>query len=67
MLPAGCSMQLDRLAQQTVLASLRSAIPSTRNRMLAELKSLSQSTQFLGRAPTLEEFLEETKLELEDV
>jgi superfamily II DNA or RNA helicase len=67
LLPAGCSMQLDRVAQQIVLANLKSAIPSTRNRMVTELQLLAQSTRFLRRPPTLEEFLEETKLELEDV
>jgi superfamily II DNA or RNA helicase len=67
LLPAGCSMQLDRVAQAIVLANLRTAIPTTRNRMRAELLSLAQSTRFAGRTPTLEEFLVETKLELEDI
>lgn len=67
LLPAGCSMQLDRVAQQIVLANLRTAIPGTRTRMRDELLSIAQSTRFAGRTPTLEEFLLETGLELEDV
>ncbi len=36
-LPAGCSMQLDRVATEIVLASLKSAIPSRRPAMVREL------------------------------
>jgi hypothetical protein len=35
--------------------------------MRSELLSLAQSSRFAGRTPTLEEFLVETRLELEDV
>ena len=66
-LPAGCTMQLDRVAQQVVLANLRGAIPANRNRLRDELALLARSTRFSNRAPTLKEFLEETNLELEDV
>jgi hypothetical protein len=66
-LPAGCTMQLDRVAQQVVLANLRGAISTNRNRLRDELALLATSTQFSTRAPTLEEFLKETNLELEDV
>jgi superfamily II DNA or RNA helicase/HKD family nuclease len=66
-LPAGCTIQLDRVAQDIVLSNLRSAIPNTRPRMVAELTALAQSSRFGNRHPTLEEFLQETRLELEDV
>lgn len=62
-LPAGCSMQLDRVATSIVLANLKSAIPSRRPAMVRELKALADS----GRAVSLASFLEETGLELADV
>ncbi len=67
LLPAGCSMQLDRVASQIVLESLKTAIPSRRPMMVRELRSLAESERFAGRRPTLGEFLEATGLELEDV
>lgn len=66
-LPAGCSMQLDRVATQIVLQNLRSAVPSQRPRMVAELRQLMSADRFRGRVPTLREFLSETGLELGDV
>jgi hypothetical protein len=64
-LPAGCSMQLDRVAQDIVLENLRSAIPSRRPAMVRELKALADARS--GARVTLSEFLQETRLELEDV
>jgi superfamily II DNA or RNA helicase len=66
-LPAGCSMELDRVAQEIVLSGLRNAIPRTRPRMEAELAQLAKSSRFVGRAPTLREFLQETRLDLADI
>lgn len=66
-LPAGCSMQLDRVAKDIVLANLRSAVPSPRPAMVRELRALVASDQFAGRVPTLGEFLAETRLDLVDV
>ncbi len=67
-LPAGCSMQLDRVATSIVLDNLRSAIPSRRPAMVRELKALVESRSgAAGGRPTLAEFLQETGLELEDV
>jgi hypothetical protein len=66
-LPAGCSMQLDRVATQIVLDNLKSAIPSRRPAMVRELKALADARSASGRRITLAEFLPEAGLELEDV
>ena len=66
-LPAGCSMQLDKVASKIVLENLRSAIPSARPAMVRELRALMESDRFRQRAPSLAEFLEESGLELVDV
>jgi hypothetical protein len=66
-LPAGCSMQLDRVATDIVLRNIRSAIPSRRPAMERELRALLASDQFRGRVPSLREFLDETGVELGDV
>lgn len=67
-LPAGCSMQLDRVARDIVLDNLRNAIPRRRPAMVRELQSLAASrpTGSGSRVP-LAEFLRETGLELQDV
>ena len=66
-LPAGCSMQLDKVASKIVLDNLRSAIPSARPAMVRELRALMESDRFKDRPPSLREFLNETDLELLDV
>lgn len=66
-LPAGCSMQLDRVATRIVLQSLKSAIPSRRSALERELRALLVSDRFRGRVPTLREFIEETGVEVADV
>jgi hypothetical protein len=66
-LPAGCSMQLDRVATDIVLRNIRTAIPYRRPAMERELRSLLASERFRGRVPSLREFLSETGLELGDV
>jgi len=67
-LPAGCSMQLDRVATRIVLDNIRIAIPSRRPAMTSELRAL-EASRSAANAPrvTLPEFLDETGLELEDV
>lgn len=62
-LPAGCHMELDRVASQIVLDSLRSALPSRWNEKILELRAHVAA----GFEPTLEKFLLETGLELSDV
>jgi superfamily II DNA or RNA helicase len=66
-LPAGCSMQLDRVATQIVLGNLKSAIPSRRPAMVRELMALAGARSASSRRITLPEFLQEAGLELEDV
>ncbi|MBI2213186.1 MAG: DUF3427 domain-containing protein [Acidobacteria bacterium] len=59
-LPAGCSMQLDRVARETVLRNLRESIRSGLRPMVAELRSI-------GHRVTLGEFLERAGVELDDI
>jgi hypothetical protein len=67
-LPAGCSMQLDRVAKEIVLDNLRNAIPRRRPAMVRELQSLAASRPTgAGCRIPLTEFLRETGLELQDV
>lgn len=66
-LPAGCSMQLDRVATKLVLGNIRGALPSRRPAMERELRLLLGSEEFSGRIPSLSEFLAATGLEVEDV
>jgi len=60
-LPAGCTMQLDKVAKEVVLENLRTALPSRRPAMVAELRSLGASDISLAT------FLQETGLDLGDV
>jgi superfamily II DNA or RNA helicase/HKD family nuclease len=58
-LPAGCHMELDPVAREIVLRSIKQAIPSEWRAKCEELRSLGDVT--LGK------YLQETGLELEDV
>lgn len=58
-LPNGCHMELDQVAQDIVLRSIRQAIPSDWRAKCDELRSLGNIS--------LAKYLEETGLELEDV
>jgi hypothetical protein len=62
-LPAGCHMELDRVAADIVLANLRQALPSRRPAKLEALRRLAQS----GARVTMRGFLEESGLELADI
>lgn len=62
-LPSGCNMQLDRVATERVLESIRSAIPSKWKEKANELRALATKRPGI----TLQEFLSESGLELEDV
>ncbi|NHN35738.1 DUF3427 domain-containing protein [Pseudomaricurvus alcaniphilus] len=62
-LPVGCHMELDAVATQTVLESLRSALPIGWNQKVQELRSLIAS----GFKPSMSTFLEESGLELTDI
>ena len=59
-LPAGCSMQLDRVARDTVLRNLRKSIRSGIRPLVAELRAI-------GKRITLAEFLEQASIEPDDI
>lgn len=56
-LPAGCSMQLDRVARDLILDNLKRALGTRFAPLIAELRSLGPTT-------TLSDFLKDTGLEL---
>ncbi len=58
-LPAGCHLELDSVAQEVVLRSIRDAIPTAWRDRCAELRALGDVT--------LAEYLHETALEIEDI
>jgi superfamily II DNA or RNA helicase/HKD family nuclease len=62
-LPAGCHMQLDRVAQDIVLRSIRESIPSGWTARVDELRRVSSEVSPL----TLSAFLERSGLDIEDV
>jgi superfamily II DNA or RNA helicase len=62
-LPAGCHMELDRVASEIVLQSIREAVPSRWTAKVDELRHLARQDP----AIRLKRYLEETGLELEDV
>jgi superfamily II DNA or RNA helicase/HKD family nuclease len=62
-LPAGCHMELDRVAADIVLESIKNAVPSRWTEKVENLRLLRAK----GALCTLARFLEETGLELEDV
>ena len=62
-LPAGCHMELDRVASERVIANIRNAIPTRWSDKAAELRVLNAEHPGLS----LVGFLEASGLELEDV
>jgi len=62
-LPSGCSMQLDRVATERVLESIKNAVPSRWPEKVNELRSLAAERPGI----TLGEFLADSGLELDDV
>lgn len=62
-LPAGCHMELDAVASDIVLRSLREAIPSGWSARVAELRRLARGRNSFSLA----EFLDESGLTLEDI
>jgi superfamily II DNA or RNA helicase len=62
-LPAGCHMELDAVASEIVLKSIREAVPTGWSAKVNELRGLAIG----GVAPSLASFLEKTGLELEDL
>jgi len=64
-LPSGCTLQLDAVAREEILRSLRSTLAGA-VRLTAELKELVASSPD-SRRPRLAEFLDQTGRELDDV
>lgn len=62
-LPAGCHMELDRVATQIVLENVRQAVPSRWAARVAELKSMGSG----GNDVSLGSFLTESGVELEEL
>lgn len=62
-LPAGCHMELDAVASEIVLASIRGAVPSRWSAKVEELRAHAKR----AAEPSLRGFLAETGLEIEDV
>lgn len=62
-LPAGCHMELDRVASEIVLASVKNSVPSMWREKVTALQQLAAS----GVAPSLADYLEDTGLELVDI
>jgi superfamily II DNA or RNA helicase/HKD family nuclease len=58
-LPAGCSLELDPVAQDMVLRSIREAVPSVWREKCRELQSLGDIS--------MAQYLEQTGLDLEDI
>lgn len=63
-LPAGCHMQLDRIASEIVLRNLKEAVPSQWASKVVELRRVAA---LRGPRIRLAEFLEESGLDLPDV
>ena len=62
-LPAGCHMELDRIASAIVLESIRNAVPSRWVAKVAELRQVASD----GKHCTLGDYLRATGIELEDI
>lgn len=54
-LPAGCSIQLERVAQQRILENVRQTLMLRRPQMVNDLRELGRH---LGKAPTIQQALE---------
>jgi len=63
-LPAGCTMQLDRVASEIVLRSIKESVPSSWKGKVAELVQAASS---VGADISLHRFLDESGLDLADV
>ena len=63
-LPAGCHLELDRVASEIVLRSIKDAIPTRWPAKVEDLRALKAAGE---RDVTLADYLAETGLDLEDV
>jgi hypothetical protein len=63
-LPAGCSIELEKVARQHVLSNIKQAVQQNRPSLAREVGVLAEA---LGRPPSLEEFLERFELVTDDI
>jgi superfamily II DNA or RNA helicase/HKD family nuclease len=63
-LPPGCVINLERVAQQRILANVRETLRIQRPRMVAAIRELGRQ---IGRAPTIQEGLDVLDLPLAEV
>lgn len=63
-LPAGCFIQLERVAQQRVLDTVRQSLTLRRPQMIVDIKHLGH---YLGRPPTIRETLEYLDTSLDEL
>jgi len=63
-LPAGCTIQLERIARQHIFENIRQTIRQSRPTLIREVRDLARD---LGRPPTLSEFLEREDLDPDDI
>ena len=59
-LPPGCSITLERIAREQVLANIRAQMGSQRVRLIESIKQLRDR---LGRSPSMREYLEATRID----
>jgi len=59
-LPAGCSITLERIAREQVLANIRAQVHSRRVRLIESIKQLRDK---LGRTPSMRDYLEATRID----
>ncbi len=62
-LPAGCHMELDRVAREVIMQSLKNAVPSDKRARVRELRDLHRR----GGSITLANYLHTTGLDVADV
>jgi hypothetical protein len=62
-LPAGCHMELDHVAREIILESLKTALPNRWSEKVSELQRMINA----GIAPSLRSYLKETGLDLSDI
>ncbi|WP_152765584.1 DUF3427 domain-containing protein [Alkalilimnicola sp. S0819] len=63
-LPAGCSIELERVAKERVLANVRQSVLRNRSHLVQDIARFRADT---GRSPSLPEFLRVQGLEADDV
>jgi superfamily II DNA or RNA helicase len=63
-LPPGCSIQLERVAQERVLRNVRDSVSLRRARIIDDLRQLAAA---MGRAPTLSEALDHLDTSIDEL